>query len=386
MDKRIRLGLIFSVDENWIGGTYYILNLISALSTLPAETQPFITILSKSITDLTAAQNTGYPYLDYKNPFNYKRNLAEALVNKLVKFFTGRDIIDKRISEKKIDGLFPASSDPCFDRIANKVFWFPDFQHVAFPDFFKENEVAARSNVIKQIAKSSKKLVLSSEAAKCDWESLGLTSNCQVHVVPFAVTHPAIDDLHINDLLNEFEINKDYFIISNQFWKHKNHQVVLNAAVELLKRGVSFQFVFTGKEDDYRNPGHFSSILNFINEHNLRGNIKMLGLVDRRKQLKLMQYSIAVIQPSLFEGWSTVIEDAKSLGKFVIASDIAVHREQLVAGGMFFDAQNERQLSDSIESALVESKTTSAGNYNNNIQLFARHFFDVLFSFKRNKN
>ncbi len=64
MDKRIRLGLIFTVDANWIGGTYYILNLISALGTLPADKQPFITILSKHKSDFAAAQKTGYPFLN----------------------------------------------------------------------------------------------------------------------------------------------------------------------------------------------------------------------------------------------------------------------------------------------------------------------------------
>ena len=42
-----------------------------------------------------------------------------------------------------------------------------------------------------------------------------------------------------------------------------------------------------------------------------------------------MRRAVAVIQPSLCEGWSTSIEDAKALGRHVMASDIAVHREQL---------------------------------------------------------
>jgi hypothetical protein len=39
-----------------------------------------------------------------------------------------------------------------------------------------------------------------------------------------------------------------------------------------------------------------------------------------------------------------VIEDAKALGKFVIASDIAVHREQLSAGVAFFAPDNAAEL------------------------------------------
>ncbi len=45
--------------------------------------------------------------------------------------------------------------------------------------------------------------------------------------------------------------------------------------------------------------------------------------------MALLRGAAAVLQPSRFEGWSTIIEDAKSLGKPIVASDIAVHREQL---------------------------------------------------------
>ena len=40
-------------------------------------------------------------------------------------------------------------------------------------------------------------------------------------------------------------------------------------------------------------------------------------------QLRLMKESLGVIQPSLFEGWSTVIEDAKALNKKSISFFVA---------------------------------------------------------------
>jgi glycosyltransferase involved in cell wall biosynthesis len=43
-----------------------------------------------------------------------------------------------------------------------------------------------------------------------------------------------------------------------------------------------------------------------------------------------------VINPSLFEGWSTTVEEAKSMGKALILSDIPTHREQTPARGHYF--------------------------------------------------
>ena len=51
-----------------------------------------------------------------------------------------------------------------------------------------------------------------------------------------------------------------------------------------------------------------------------------------------MQGSLAIVQPSLFEGWSTVVEDAKALNKLLIVSNIEVHKEQLQnSAAIFFD-------------------------------------------------
>ena len=383
-ENRIRLGLIFEVNEGWIGGTYYILNLISSLQTLPAEEKPVITILSKNKSDFETAQKTGYPFLNYKNPYNIKRNLIERIVDKFFNAIIRKNIFDKRISPNDVDVIFPAADGYFFERIQKKIYWLPDFQHIVYPDFFDSSLINERNNIIQNIAKSHQQLVLSSEAAKKNWEYLPIKKNCAVHVIPFAVTHPYIDHLIINDLLNEFKIEKKYFIVSNQFWVHKNHFVVLKAALKLKKKHVLFQFVFTGNEGDSRQPGYFKSILDFITLHNLTENIKILGLIDRKKQLKLMQHSIAVIQPSLFEGWSTVIEDAKSLGKNIIASDIDVHKEQLISNGFFFSPDSETELAEKITMLLSLPHTFSFTDYSKNIKMFGQKFYDVL-KFNLNK-
>jgi len=55
-----------------------------------------------------------------------------------------------------------------------------------------------------------------------------------------------------------------------------------------------------------------------------------------------------VIQPSLFEGWSTVIEDARALGRPVIASDIPVHREQLGDTARYFIPRDPASLAEAV--------------------------------------
>ena len=49
---------------------------------------------------------------------------------------------------------------------------------------------------------------------------------------------------------------------------------------------------------------------------------------------------------SRFEGWSTVIQDAKALGRPLLCSDIAVHREQVPRALGFFPTDGAEVLAE----------------------------------------
>jgi len=80
--------------------------------------------------------------------------------------------------------------------------------------------------------------------------------------------------------------------------------------------------------DDCRNREHLADLREYIYSYGIEDNVRLLGLIDYADVFALMHNSIAVINPSLFEGWSSTVEEAKSMGKGMILSDIAVHREQ----------------------------------------------------------
>ena len=72
--------------------------------------------------------------------------------------------------------------------------------------------------------------------------------------------------------------------------------------------------------------------------------VQLLGLVSRERLVSLMRRALAVIQPSLFEGWSTVVEDARALGRPCLLSDLPVHREQNPPGARFFPPESAEAL------------------------------------------
>lgn len=137
----------------------------------------------------------------------------------------------------------------------------------------------------------------------------------------------------------------------NQFWQHKNHIVVLKAMKEYFRNNPDsdLKFVFTGKFEDYRAPKYIEKLKILFEEEEIKKHSVLLGFIDRDMQIAIMKNASYIIQPSLFEGWGTVVEDAKVLDKTILLSDIPVHREQMNEKCILFDPQDPILLAKLIE-------------------------------------
>jgi glycosyltransferase involved in cell wall biosynthesis len=141
-----------------------------------------------------------------------------------------------------------------------------------------------------------------------------------------------------------------FFFLPNQFWRHKNHAIVFTAVKTLKERGIEVLLLCTGNLRDYRmkDTSYIDGLYKYISDNNLGQNIKILGAIDYIDVLFLMRNSVAMINPSRFEGWSSTVEEAKSMAKKLILSNIPVHREQNPSGALFFDPDDEQGLSQAM--------------------------------------
>jgi glycosyltransferase involved in cell wall biosynthesis len=114
--------------------------------------------------------------------------------------------------------------------------------------------------------------------------------------------------------------------------------------VKLKEVGILLHIAFTGKFPSADDSPYLAELHNIIEDNKLQDQVTMLGVISRNEQLQIMRHSQAVLQPSLFEGWSTVIEDAKSLQVPVVASDLKVNIEQLGKDGVYFNPHDPDEL------------------------------------------
>ena len=232
------------------------------------------------------------------------------------------------------------------------VNWIPDFQCLHYPDLWSKNELKSLTKYNHDIVKHSDIVILSSNDAFDDYKNFAPHQIDKVKVLQF-VSQPG----HVNDVDNlypkireKYQLGNKFFYLPNQFWFHKNHIIVFKAINLLIKKGLNPLLVTTGLMNDFRgNNKNLILIQDYIKQNNLEKNILLLGLIPYEEVLILMHKCKAVINPSFFEGWSSTIEEAKSIGKTVILSDIPVHREQNPNNAFYFNPNNEDELSIILE-------------------------------------
>jgi glycosyltransferase involved in cell wall biosynthesis len=127
-----------------------------------------------------------------------------------------------------------------------------------------------------------------------------------------------------------------FVYLPNQLYVHKRHDTAFEAVLRLRERGIRVPLVCTGASQDYRSDDHIVQLFAYLKQHRLDDQVTMLGVLDRRDQLQIFRQAALVLQPSMSEGWSTTVEDARSLGKRLLLSDIDVHKEQAPEGSVLF--------------------------------------------------
>jgi glycosyltransferase involved in cell wall biosynthesis len=187
-------------------------------------------------------------------------------------------------------------------------------------------------------------VVVNAADVKKDINNFFPLSECNVFELPFSATpieswfEPSVKDLAI-----KYDLPENYFVICNQFWIHKDHKTAFRAlaAYSVITGRQDVHIVCTGNTVDFRNPDFFAELEKNVSELGLTSRIHFLGYIPKKDQIDIMCGSIAVLQPTLFEGGpgGGAVYDAVAMGVQAIVSDIQVNREiDGTEGVVFFKA------------------------------------------------
>jgi len=361
VSDRLRIGLIPFKKNGWMGGELYIRTLSNGITMAAKQDEQDVII------DMPAGPIAGKAVALGRMVAARTRLVPLTLCN------PGRyDFVYPCYTGKRAPYKWGA--------------WIPDFQEIYLPQFFSPEVVERRRALYSQAAKYAPVIVLSSQNALDDFLNLHpeAAERCRVMTFP---SYPASDWLTPDpiEVQKKYELADRFFIVCNQFWMHKDHKGVFKALSILKEQGIRPQIAFTGHTIDDRNPAYFGELTELIETYGIGEQVKILGLIPRLDQVQLLRRSLAVIQPSLFEGWSTVVEDARALSKPILLSDFPVHVEQNPPYARFFTRGNHEELAELIKIAYEDlepgpdherEKATVAQSYERTVEM-GRTFIQI---------
>lgn len=252
--------------------------------------------------------------------------------------------IEKACKLHHIDVVIPTM----FELSVPFVSYLYDCQHKRIPENFSASEVLSRDIFFSKMLEVSSSIIVNSLDVKNDLINFFNGRADAIFSLPFMAWVPADEEDRTEIILKKYNLPNKYFLVSNQFWIHKNLETVLFGLRNLIDFGVSDAYiVFTGEMNDSRFPDYVYGLMNTVKSLELIESTKFLGYIPKQDQLDIMKNCVAVLQPTLFEGGpgGGSIFDAEALGVRSIVSDIPVNLELPVSDRLtLFTAKDPESL------------------------------------------
>jgi glycosyltransferase involved in cell wall biosynthesis len=389
----VRVAFSHISGKGWSAGLYYLKNLFWALKSKQYRQKLQIILVTDMYTESEEFAEFS-PLLDEVLEFTKGRQSPEHAPSRLYQHLLKKTGLCRQkqhplsvlLNDNRIDAFFALGEPPAGFEVPF-LSWIPDFQHLHYPEFFSDRDIKGRNASFQLSAENASKVILSSRDAYNDFVNFAPESEFKAEVLPFVAQIPMqIYDMDSQSVCSKYHIPKRYILVPNQFWIHKNHEVVIKALERAIKENSTITIVCTGCTHDFRNLNYFNQLLCNISAMGLRDKMIILGLVPREDLFLLMRQALAVLQPSLFEGWNTTVEEVKSLGKRIILSDIKVHREQNPPAASYFKPNDVEQLAAIIIDEFsnrdpgpdLALEQQAAGQLQQRTERFGERFLDIV--------
>lgn len=340
----MRVAFTLIGGRDWTGGRNYLVNLIRSLVTYCPGTVTPVLFCGNDLVDGDTDPFDSLPGVEivHSAAFNRSRSLV-SLARAIALGVDGP--VEKMLIEQDIDAVFEVAKFYGRNLRMPAIAWLPDFQHRHLPHLFSHAAQLKRELGFRAQISAGRTMMLSSEDARLDCERFYPITRGRTHAVRFAVPPVQRSDLEAARVIADgYGLPANFFYMPNQFWVHKNHRVVIEAIAILKKLNCEVVVVASGGSRDPRDPQHYKRLMDRVEALGIKENFKSLGLIPYPHLGALMQASAAVINPSLFEGWSTTIEEARALATPLILSDISVHQEQAGGNAIYFQPTSAESL------------------------------------------
>lgn len=353
----LRVALRYIDGPFWQGGYNYLLNLCRVIKAHKSEELEVVLFATDQATE--SDLQPFHEVLNDRVVVDPAFTPAALRQRQLLALASGADRVASRIFQQHgIDVVFENADFYGWRFPVGVLAWMPDFQHRMLPHMFSKTRYYRRELGFRLQIGSGRQIMVSSQDAKTNLQRLYGVATERINVVPFALPMPRQYQTHeVEAVRCRFKLPEKFFICPNQFVRHKNHINLARAVAEMANSDDPVTVVCPGSTGSQVAETVFNEVQEYVTQNKLGSFFRLVGRVSSDDLNCLIAASQALINPSMYEGWSTTVEEAKSIGLPMLLADLRVNREQTDDSAIYFDANNPSAIASTIRQ-FSRSKST----------------------------
>ncbi len=247
----------------------------------------------------------------------------------------------------------------------------PDIQHEFFPDFFPEDILQKRKSDYCQSINEARHIIAISEFTRQTLiEKLKVNpdkiSTILLAADPIFSAKPEVTD---QEVFTKYGLTPNtYLFFPAHTWHHKNHVAAIHA-LHILKQKYHLtpQLICTGGKREAQ-----PIIEKLIIEKNLENQVRFLGYCPHTDLASLYRGALALVYPSLFEGFGMPVLEAMQSGCPVICSNKTSLPEITYDAALLSDPNHYELMADNIKD-IIKNKELRQTLINKGFQQ-SKHF------------
>jgi glycosyltransferase involved in cell wall biosynthesis len=361
------------------GAKVFVLELLRRLAERTPQTQFVLLTQAAAHEELAALDSTNVRRLMLLGPSAPPifRSLATRVFSRLLAHLPGRlrPIAErlgysaltslKRTSSRSLlrelnaDLLFcPFTAPTYFEHGIPTVCVIYDLQYKTYPEFFAPEDVAHRSRTFIEAARRSTTLAAISDYSRDMAITVGKLDPVSIKTIHLHISQHSLRNApRDKSILSRLQLTAGkYLIYPANFWRHKNHEMLLTAFGLARRCGLAddINLVCTGAPGDRQQWLQRSA-----RELGLGDHILFPGYLANAELLALVTSSAGVIFPSLYEGFGLPVIEAMATGVPVACSNVTSLPEVAGDAAILFDPRIPEQIAQAIISLAHDEELTA---------------------------
>ncbi len=259
--------------------------------------------------------------------------------------------------KKDYDLIFsPTHYIPRFSPVKRVVTIF-DLSFLHFPQMFERNDLWKLKNWTKFSIDNADHIITISNFSKSDIiKKYGVSKEKITVAYPGfnrEVFKPVTNESEINSTLKKYQLKDNYIIYIGTVQPRKN----LVRLMEAVARVKDISLVIVGKTTGEGKEGWmYEETLAAPKQLGIENRVKFLGFVPTEDLAYLLSGALALVQPSLWEGFGIPVVEAMACSVPVLVSNVSSLPEVVGKAGLTFDPYSIDQIEQAIRTILTDKK------------------------------